>query len=632
MKKIVLFALFLCGCVNAAGTWNPGTKIPALQVLGGPASGANAGVNPISLTPGYLGTSIAWKQAVELTINTNQSVAAAAATYDGVAPLVSGTSRILLTGQTAPAENGLWIWNGAAAALTRPADYVTGSTTLAFYGARTAVLNGNTLGGTEWYITTTGTLTIGTTGVAWTQFITTSRLRAVNGTAMGQPSGTPGTAGGAAGNVNGTVRYAYYEVDPSGSGKTTLSAFSQIAAVNQHVTVTIPLPSRGSGGRVLCRTKNGDTATYYILQNIGGDFYTTFDDNVLDASLGSVVTNTDTTTLYRFDTPQTGVINLRGKPTDSGPADLTLLTGKPGVASDWALDSYGTIVARSTAGGSINAFYARCYGAGASNSALQVDSIAAAYGSAAGTVYSIFGDGHTAASGAGAYSTWTNGTVGFQILPVDGDAIYLKGTTNNPMYLSTNNTARLGITGDGTEIYPIATNTTALGDSAHVYNGLFSVDANLTSQSLTAGTMTYATNAAVKKTLHRFTWTNAQVVALGAVTAGDISVCTLPAKTIVTNAYVVINTPDSSANALTVATGRVSAAYIDYIVASDAKAAANTVYGDAVGERGANLTGYDLPSFTGTTVVNAHFIKTTTNLNTVTGSTGTVYLETMTVP
>lgn len=149
---------------------------------------------------------------------------------------------------------------------------------------------------------------------------------------------------------------------------------------------------------------------------------------------------------------------------------------------------------------------------------------------------------------------------------------------------------------------------------------------------LTAATMTAETVADVRKTTHSYTWTNAMIVALGATTAGDIKVATLPAKEVVENAYVVIITPDSSANALTVACGRTSAAYIDYVVASDAKAAANTVYGDASGERGTNLTGYDLPSYTATTDVFCHFIKTTTNLNTVTASTGRVILETTLVP
>lgn len=151
-------------------------------------------------------------------------------------------------------------------------------------------------------------------------------------------------------------------------------------------------------------------------------------------------------------------------------------------------------------------------------------------------------------------------------------------------------------------------------------------------QAVTAGTMTVTNSANVRTVIHRFDWTNAMVTALGATTAGDVSVCVLPAKTVVRNVYVVIDTPDTSTNALTVAVGRVSATYIDYIVASDAKAAANTVYGDASAERGTNLTGYDMPSVTGTTTINAHFIKTTTNLSTVTGSTGHIYIETEVLP
>lgn len=153
-----------------------------------------------------------------------------------------------------------------------------------------------------------------------------------------------------------------------------------------------------------------------------------------------------------------------------------------------------------------------------------------------------------------------------------------------------------------------------------------------TDGNLTAATMTLESQSALRTVTHSYTWTNAMVVALGAVGAGDITVATLPAKTEVVDAQVVILTPDTSANALTVACGRVSATFIDYITAQDAKAVANTVYGDASAERGTNLAGYDLPSYTATTDVKCHFIKTTTALNTVTGSTGRVILTTRLLP
>lgn len=157
-------------------------------------------------------------------------------------------------------------------------------------------------------------------------------------------------------------------------------------------------------------------------------------------------------------------------------------------------------------------------------------------------------------------------------------------------------------------------------------------DYQTSSGALTAGTMTVTNSSLVRHVVHRFDWTNAMVTALGASTSGDITVCTLPAQTVVMRAWVVIGTAEGSLTSLTIAVGRTSALYIDYIVASNGKAAANTVYGDAVGELGTNLTGYDLPSFTGTTAVKAHFISGVENLSTATTSTGTVYLETLTLP
>jgi hypothetical protein len=82
---------------------------------------------------------------------------------------------------------------------------------------------------------------------------------------------------------------------------------------------------------------------------------------------------------------------------------------------------------------------------------------------------------------------------------------------------------------------------------------------------------------------------------------------------------------------LTVSCGRTGAAYIDWIVASNAKAAANTIYGDGAAERGA-LLGFDLPSYTGTTVVKCQFISTGTNLANVVSSTGALVLTTTLLP
>jgi len=124
--------------------------------------------------------------------------------------------------------------------------------------------------------------------------------------------------------------------------------------------------------------------------------------------------------------------------------------------------------------------------------------------------------------------------------------------------------------------------------------------------------------------------------ALGAGTTGDVTVATLPAKTQLTNAYVVITEAAAGPNTLTVSCGDANdgTPFAGYVVPSDAKAGVSTVYGDAVGERGASIDTefYYLPSYTATTLVTCHFISTGANLSTVTGSTGRVILETALIP
>ena len=143
---------------------------------------------------------------------------------------------------------------------------------------------------------------------------------------------------------------------------------------------------------------------------------------------------------------------------------------------------------------------------------------------------------------------------------------------------------------------------------------------------------TAAHNGVIRTGVYKRAWTNAEVTAFGGVLTGDLKVATLPAKTIIRNAYVVIDSQAAGTTTLTAAMGRTGAAYIDYIVASNAKVAANTVYGDAVAERGTNLTGYDLPSYTADVDVYVQFVSTVENLSAVTSCTGTVYLLTETLP
>lgn len=93
----------------------------------------------------------------------NVNVSAPGTTVGGVT--MSVNDRVLLLGQTSAAENGLWVFNGSGSAMTRPADFVTGEVT---QGA-TAVVDEGTLAATQWTLTTSGAITVGTTGLSFTQ-------------------------------------------------------------------------------------------------------------------------------------------------------------------------------------------------------------------------------------------------------------------------------------------------------------------------------------------------------------------------------------------------------------------------------------------------------------------------------
>ena len=207
-----------------------------------------------------------------------------------------------------------------------------------------------------------------------------------------------------------------------------------------------------------------------------------------------------------------------------------------------------------------------------------------------------------------------------------GPLLLGNGSASNPSYSFSNFTST-GITvGSGPILYLQVNAATAMS--------LSSSSAFLNGQGMTAGTMTNSVAGDLVRVVHRFDWTNAMVVALGAVLSGNIAICSTPGtgKTVITNAYVVITTPSAGTTTMTVSVGRTGAAYIDYITAQNAQAAANTVYGGAAGHRGANLTGYDLPSWTSATTIYAQFVSTVQNLSAQTAGAGSIYIETMILP
>lgn len=110
---------------------------------------------------------IAWKDSVRLSPIANVTLATPGATFDSVAAVAG--DRILLQSQTLPAENGIYVWTGSAAPLTRATDANTANSLEA---AVVTVEEGTTFAGIT-YRQTSVNFVLGTGPVTWTNFGTT---------------------------------------------------------------------------------------------------------------------------------------------------------------------------------------------------------------------------------------------------------------------------------------------------------------------------------------------------------------------------------------------------------------------------------------------------------------------------
>jgi hypothetical protein len=105
------------------------------------------------------------KASVRVAVSTAVTLASPGATLDGVT-MVAG-DRVLLMAQAAGAENGLWQWNGAAAAMTRTTDADTSAEVNP--GMFTFSEEGSN-GDKGWVLTTNAPIALGTTALTFTQF------------------------------------------------------------------------------------------------------------------------------------------------------------------------------------------------------------------------------------------------------------------------------------------------------------------------------------------------------------------------------------------------------------------------------------------------------------------------------
>jgi hypothetical protein len=103
-----------------------------------------------------------WKEPVRAASTGNLTISAPGATIDGVTMVAQ--DRFLAKDQTAGAENGIYVWLGAAVAATRAADFASGSMAL---GATVYSTEGTVNADRAFVCTTNATITVDTTALAF---------------------------------------------------------------------------------------------------------------------------------------------------------------------------------------------------------------------------------------------------------------------------------------------------------------------------------------------------------------------------------------------------------------------------------------------------------------------------------
>lgn len=110
---------------------------------------------------------LAWKDSVRVASVANLTVSGPGATIDGVT--MAANDRVLLKDQTTASQNGLYIWNGAAVAMTRAVD---ANTFPELEQAVVTVEEGTSAGASFRQTAVNGTLD--STSVTWTSFGTSA--------------------------------------------------------------------------------------------------------------------------------------------------------------------------------------------------------------------------------------------------------------------------------------------------------------------------------------------------------------------------------------------------------------------------------------------------------------------------
>jgi hypothetical protein len=154
------------------------------------------------------------KNSVRVATTTNLNLSSPGASIDSIS--LSSGDRVLVKDQTTASQNGIYVWNGAASAMTRASD--ADSTTKLNGGAFVFVEEGNAYATTGWVLQSPGAgYVLGTTALTWAQFSGAGQI-------------TAGTGLTKSGNTISLITPV--TTTNGGTGLTTIGTANQFLAVN----------------------------------------------------------------------------------------------------------------------------------------------------------------------------------------------------------------------------------------------------------------------------------------------------------------------------------------------------------------------------------------------------------------
>ena len=241
---------------------------------------------------------LSWKAAVRTSSTTDVDLEAPGSAIDGVT--LSSGDRVLLIGQTAPEENGIYVWSGASAALTRAAD---ANSAAELKGAAVFVMEG-TRADQAYTLVTDGAITVDTTSLSWTQFTGLGQVVAGAGlTKTGNQMDVVGTTNRI------TINSDSIDIASTYVGQTSITTLGTITSGTWTGT-TIAVANGGTGATDAAGARSNLGATTKYSANVGGatsvavthnlgtkDVVVTVRENATDAIVECDITMTDNNTV-----------------------------------------------------------------------------------------------------------------------------------------------------------------------------------------------------------------------------------------------------------------------------------------------------------------------------------------------